>query len=67
MVCQAVQHPHQKCINHRDLKPSNILVILRDGTPVPKIIAFGIAKATAGQCLSDETVFSFEQFIGTPA
>ena len=68
VVCQAVQHAHQKGIIHRDLKPSNILVTLRDGTPVPKIIDFGIAKATAGQRLSDETVFtSFEQFIGTPA
>ena len=45
-VCQAVQHAHQKGIIHRDIKPSNILVTLHDGVPVPKIIDFGIAKAT---------------------
>ncbi|GAA5131764.1 serine/threonine protein kinase [Luteolibacter yonseiensis] len=44
-VCHAVQHAHQKAILHRDLKPSNILVSLVDGTPVPKVIDFGIAKA----------------------
>jgi serine/threonine protein kinase len=66
-VCQAVQHAHQKGIIHRDLKPSNILVTLHDGVPVPKVIDFGIAKATA-QPLTDKTVFtSFQQFIGTPA
>src|SRR6185295_19088948 len=45
-VCQAVQHAHQKGIIHRDLKPSNILVTVNDGVPMPKIIDFGIAKAT---------------------
>ena len=45
-VCQAVQHAHQKGIIHRDLKPSNILIADHDGVPVPKIIDFGIAKAT---------------------
>ena len=45
-VCQAVQHAHQKGIIHRDLKPSNILVTLNDGAPVPKVIDFGVAKAT---------------------
>ena len=45
-VCQAVQHAHQKGIIHRDLKPSNVLVTLHDGRPVPKVIDFGIAKAT---------------------
>ena len=45
-VCQAIQHAHQKGIIHRDLKPSNILVTLNDGVPVPKVIDFGIAKAT---------------------
>ena len=45
-VCQAVQHAHQKGIIHRDLKPSNILVTLYDGKPVPKVIDFGVAKAT---------------------
>jgi len=66
-VCRAVQHAHQKGIIHRDLKPSNILVTLHDGVPVPKIIDFGIAKATQ-QDLTDQTVFTlFGQFIGTPA
>ena len=67
-VCQAVQHAHQKGIIHRDIKPSNILVTLRDGVPVPKVIDFGIAKATTDQRLTDKTVFTaFEQFLGTPA
>ncbi len=66
-VCQAVQHAHQKGIIHRDLKPSNILVTLHDGVPVPKIIDFGIAKATEGR-LTDLTVYTeLNQFIGTPA
>jgi len=45
-VCHAVQHAHQKGIIHRDLKPSNVLVQLIDGRAVPKVIDFGIAKAT---------------------
>lgn len=66
-VCQAVQHAHQKGIIHRDLKPSNILVTLHDGVAVPKIIDFGIAKATE-QRLTDKTLFTeFQAFIGTPA
>ncbi len=66
-VCQAVEHAHQKGIIHRDLKPSNVLVTLHDGEPVPKVIDFGIAKATQGR-LTDRTLFTaFEQFIGTPA
>jgi serine/threonine-protein kinase len=66
-VCHAIQHAHQKGIIHRDLKPSNILVTLHDGVPVPKVIDFGIAKATQGR-LTDQTLFTaFEQFIGTPA
>jgi len=65
-ICQAVQHAHQKGIIHRDLKPSNILVTLHDGTPVVKVIDFGIAKAT-GQQLTDKTLFTnFALFIGTP-
>src|SRR3989449_969361 len=48
-VCQAVQHAHQKGIIHRDLKPSNILVTVNDGVAVPKIIDFGIAKATLAE------------------
>src|SRR6516165_3063840 len=67
-VCHAVQHAHQKGIIHRDLKPSNVLVNVVDGLPVPKVIDFGIAKATNDQRLTDKTVFTaFEQFIGTPA
>jgi eukaryotic-like serine/threonine-protein kinase len=67
-VCQAIQHAHQKGIIHRDIKPSNVLVTLRDGVPVPKVIDFGIAKATGNQWLTDKTLFTaFEQFIGTPA
>ena len=66
-VCHAIQHAHQKGIIHRDIKPSNILVTMNDGVPVPKVIDFGIAKATQGK-LTDETLFTaFEQFIGTPA
>ena len=48
-VCRAIQHAHQKGIIHRDIKPSNILVTLHDGVPVPKVIDFGIAKATTGR------------------
>ena len=66
-VCQAIQHAHQKGIMHRDIKPSNILVTLHDGAPVPKVIDFGIAKATEGR-LTDNTVYTqLNQFIGTPA
>jgi WD40 repeat protein/serine/threonine protein kinase len=66
-ICHAIQHAHQKGIIHRDIKPSNILVTLHDGVPVPKVIDFGIAKAT-GQRLTDKTLFTaFQQFIGTPA
>jgi serine/threonine protein kinase len=65
-VCQAVQHAHQKGIIHRDIKPSNILVTLHDGVPVPKVIDFGIAKATGPQ-LTDKTLFTnYAQMIGTP-
>ena len=67
LVCQAIQHAHQKGIIHRDIKPSNILVGLQDGQPVPKVIDFGIAKATEVK-LTERTLFTaFEQFIGTPA
>jgi eukaryotic-like serine/threonine-protein kinase len=66
-VCHAIQHAHQKGIIHRDIKPSNILVTLHDGVPVPKVIDFGIAKATEGR-LTDSTVYTqLHQFIGTPA
>ena len=67
-VCHAVQHAHQKGIIHRDIKPSNVLVATVDGRPQPKIIDFGVAKATAGQRLADQTVYTaFDQFVGTPA
>src|SRR5260221_14744964 len=68
-VCEAVQHAHQKGIIHRDLKPSNILVTTStEGKPLPKVIDFGIAKATTGQRLTDKKLFTaFEMLIGTPA
>jgi serine/threonine protein kinase/tetratricopeptide (TPR) repeat protein len=67
LVCQAIQHAHQKGIIHRDIKPSNVLVTLHDGTPVPKVIDFGIAKAT-NQELTDKTIYTeHRQMIGTPA
>ncbi len=66
-TCRAIQHAHQKGIIHRDIKPSNVLVTLHDGVPVPKVIDFGIAKATEGR-LTDNTVFTaYQQFVGTPA
>jgi hypothetical protein len=66
-VCQAVQHAHQKGIIHRDLKPSNILVTVQDDRPVPKVIDFGVAKATQAR-LTQKTLFTrFHQWIGTPA
>ncbi len=68
-VCQAVQHAHQKGIIHRDLKPSNILVTTTlEGTALPVVIDFGIAKATTNQRLTDKTLFTaFDMLIGTPA
>ncbi len=66
-VCKAVQHAHQKGIIHRDLKPSNVLVTEQDGRAVPKVIDFGIAKATEAE-LTGKTLFTrFNQLIGTPA
>ena len=65
-VCQAVQHAHTKGIIHRDIKPSNVLVTLHDGIPIPKIIDFGVAKAT-NQQLTERTLFTaYAQMIGTP-
>ncbi|MGH7176330.1 MAG: serine/threonine protein kinase, partial [Tepidisphaeraceae bacterium] len=64
-VCQAVQHAHQKGIIHRDLKPSNVLVAEYDNHAVPKVIDFGVAKATA-HTLTDRTMFTeFGQVLGT--
>ncbi|NIS52951.1 MAG: protein kinase [Phycisphaerae bacterium] len=66
-VCNAVQHAHQKGIIHRDIKPSNVMITLHDGKPVPKVIDFGIAKATS-QRLTEKTLFTrYAQMIGTPA
>ncbi len=65
-VCQAVQHAHTKGVIHRDIKPSNVLVTLHDGTPVAKVIDFGVAKAI-GQQLTEKTIYTcFAQMIGTP-
>jgi hypothetical protein len=66
-VCHAVQHAHQKGIIHRDLKPSNVMVTHHDGKPVPKVIDFGIAKAT-NQRLTEKTLFTrYAHIVGTPA
>ena len=66
-VCHAIQHAHQKGIIHRDIKPSNVLVTLHDGVPMPKVIDFGIAKAT-NSALTSKTLFTeHRQMVGTPA
>ena len=63
-----MQHAHQKGIIHRDIKPSNILVTLHDGVPVPKVIDFGIAKATEAEADRQDALHAAcTQFIGTPA
>ena len=65
-VCRAVQHAHQKGVIHRDLKPSNVLVTEQDGTPVPKVIDFGIAKATDKWAVENTLLTQFGQIVGTP-
>ncbi|HEU5078862.1 MAG TPA: serine/threonine-protein kinase [Opitutaceae bacterium] len=65
-VCHAIQHAHQKGIIHGDIKPSNILVTLHDGVAVPKVIDFGISKATEAR-LTDKMFTAYAQLIGTPA
>jgi serine/threonine protein kinase/Flp pilus assembly protein TadD len=64
-ICQAVQHAHQKGIVHRDLKPANILVTLIDAKPVPKVIDFGVAKATAGKLTDESLSTQFGAVVGT--
>jgi eukaryotic-like serine/threonine-protein kinase len=64
-ICQAVQHAHQKGIVHRDLKPANILVTIIDGTPIPKVIDFGVAKATGGKLTDESMSTQFGAIIGT--
>ncbi|MBN2703257.1 MAG: serine/threonine protein kinase [Pontiellaceae bacterium] len=66
-VSNAILHAHQKGIIHRDIKPSNVLITRVDGKPAPKVIDFGVAKATRGQLMADRTVVAFcEPFVGTP-
>ena len=65
-ICRAVQHAHQKGAIHRDLKPSNVLVTEQDGTPVPKVIDFGIAKATDKWAVENTLLTEFGQIVGTP-
>ena len=65
-VCRAVQHAHQKGVIHRDLKPSNVLVMEQEGTPVPKVIDFGIAKATDQWAVEKTLLTQFGQMVGTP-
>jgi tetratricopeptide (TPR) repeat protein len=65
-VCDAIQHAHHKGVIHRDIKPSNVLVTLHDGVAVPKVIDFGIAKATSAE-LTKKTLFTqYAQILGTP-
>ncbi|MBV8728240.1 MAG: serine/threonine protein kinase, partial [Acidobacteriia bacterium] len=65
-VCRAVQHAHHKGVIHRDLKPSNVLVTEQEGTPVPKVIDFGIAKATDQWAVEKTLLTQFGQMVGTP-
>ena len=65
-VCRAVHHAHQKGVIHRDLKPSNVLVMEQDGMPLPKVIDFGIAKATDQWAVENTLLTQFGQMVGTP-
>lgn len=64
-ICNAIQHAHQKGIVHRDLKPANILVAMVDGKPIPKVIDFGVAKATGGKLTEQTLSTQFGAVIGT--
>jgi serine/threonine protein kinase/tetratricopeptide (TPR) repeat protein len=66
IVCQAVQHAHQKGVIHRDIKPSNVLVAIQDGLPTPKIIDFGVAKAINERLTDRSLMTGFTQMLGTP-
>ncbi len=65
-VCQAIQHAHQKGVIHRDIKPSNVLIALYDDKPVPKVIDFGVAKATGGTLTEHTIETAFNSVVGTP-
>jgi non-specific serine/threonine protein kinase/serine/threonine-protein kinase len=65
-VCRAVQHAHHRGVIHRDLKPSNVLVMEQEGAPVPKVIDFGIAKATDQRAVENTLLTQFGQMVGTP-
>lgn len=67
LVCNAIQHAHQKGIIHRDIKPSNVIVTRQDGANVPKIIDFGIAKSAGSGIAASESITAHDQFFGTPA
>src|SRR6185503_10320705 len=69
-VCEAIQHAHQKGIIHRDIKPSNVLITLPEGSAskaCPKVIDFGIAKATEERLTQGTLLTEFQTFVGTPA
>src|SRR5579863_9330096 len=65
-VCRAVLHAHHKGVIHRDLKPSNVLVAEQDGAPIPKVIDFGVAKATDKWEIENTLLTQFGQIVGTP-